>query len=417
MRLQGKPIQSVTWDDLQALVDNRVPESPSLEYKESLPAHTDLGKKELLADVSSLANSLGGILLFGAKEKRDEQGDRTDTVEELVGIETPSAAEAQLWLEQVIRSGLDPPLARVEIRYFPVPGRNRYVLAIGVPASLLAPHAVAFATTIPFWRRAGSMKYPLRTHDLRQAFLERHTWDDDANAFRDRRLGLLQSGRTPVATTTVPTLMLQVVPLGRLTHWIDLVPHWDLLAKNLGLDDTLFQGRLNFEGLLRNNSINGGVTRYVQWFRFGGIEVVATDVGSAMAFGTEWRPSVDATRTSIRIVEYALQAMSLMNNVLAVGPPYGVLCALTNVQARHIETIQRLLPQFFSPTDYHQIVEDHLVFPPVLFEEVSEDVDQVAQMLRRTLDALWQAGGFARCLLYSAEGAWKGRDLLGWNSL
>ena len=188
MRLQGKLLQDVTWEDLQALVDNQVPESPGLEYKEAIAGWSDAEKKELLADISALANTSGGVVLFGVSEKKDEQGKNTDLPEALVGMTGPNPAEVQRRLEQVIRSGLDPPLGRFLIRPFPIPAKDAYVLAVGVPASLQAPHAVAFATTMPFWRRAGSIKYSLRTHELRQVFLERERWEVEAEGFRFDRV-------------------------------------------------------------------------------------------------------------------------------------------------------------------------------------------------------------------------------------
>ena len=51
--------------DFEALVANAVAESATLEFKRSLFGNNDADKREFLADVSALANSAGGDLIFG----------------------------------------------------------------------------------------------------------------------------------------------------------------------------------------------------------------------------------------------------------------------------------------------------------------------------------------------------------------
>ncbi len=65
-----KPIYEVGTDDLQALVDNGVRESKTIEYKLELPGNADSEKAKFLASVSSLANTAGGDHLFGVRASR-----------------------------------------------------------------------------------------------------------------------------------------------------------------------------------------------------------------------------------------------------------------------------------------------------------------------------------------------------------
>lgn len=70
MRVLGKRIRDITATDLQALVDNGVAESETLDYKLTLPGGSDSEKKEFLADVSALANTSGGtIVLWNPRTK------------------------------------------------------------------------------------------------------------------------------------------------------------------------------------------------------------------------------------------------------------------------------------------------------------------------------------------------------------
>ena len=66
----NKPLEQITIEDLETLVENSVPESRTIEYKQCFPSNKDSDKKEFLADVSSFANTIGGILIFGITEKK-----------------------------------------------------------------------------------------------------------------------------------------------------------------------------------------------------------------------------------------------------------------------------------------------------------------------------------------------------------
>src|SRR6185437_10343429 len=59
-----KQLQSIREEDVQLVVSKAVPAGETIEYKRELP-QTSLEEQEFLADVSSLANTLGGDVVFG----------------------------------------------------------------------------------------------------------------------------------------------------------------------------------------------------------------------------------------------------------------------------------------------------------------------------------------------------------------
>ena len=63
-----KPLDEITEGDLNALVTASVPEKRTLDYKREIQQLNDAGKRELLADVSSFANTAGGDLILGMTE-------------------------------------------------------------------------------------------------------------------------------------------------------------------------------------------------------------------------------------------------------------------------------------------------------------------------------------------------------------
>src|SRR2546429_6128711 len=59
--------------DLKALIDGRVEESLTLEYKRATAlSRKDRDKDEITKDVSAFANSAGGILIYGIAEGTSE---------------------------------------------------------------------------------------------------------------------------------------------------------------------------------------------------------------------------------------------------------------------------------------------------------------------------------------------------------
>jgi hypothetical protein len=63
MTLRSVPIDSITEDHLQSLIDDQVAELRIIEYKRELPGRSDGEKREFLADVCSFANTAGGDLI------------------------------------------------------------------------------------------------------------------------------------------------------------------------------------------------------------------------------------------------------------------------------------------------------------------------------------------------------------------
>ena len=57
--------EAIAESGLLALVESRVGERRTIEYKREFPAGGDEAKREFLADASSFANASGGDLVFG----------------------------------------------------------------------------------------------------------------------------------------------------------------------------------------------------------------------------------------------------------------------------------------------------------------------------------------------------------------
>lgn len=195
-----KPIDEIGMEDLQRLQTNGVAESRSLDYKQVLPGGTDDDRKEFLADVSSLANTAGGDLIYGVVEGR-ERGRQTGIPERINGLSSVSPDAEALRLENMLRDGVAPRLPGVRLRWvtgFP----EGPVLIIRVPRSWAGPHMVIFKQHSRFYARNAGGKYVLDVFELRQAFLGSASIPERAREFRTERVGRLLGGEAPTTLTS-----------------------------------------------------------------------------------------------------------------------------------------------------------------------------------------------------------------------
>ena len=159
----SRPIDAINYNDIRDLVVEGRSEGRNLEYKLVLPGQTDGDKTEFLADVSSLANSNGGDIIFGVQ---DQSGIAVGL--QALHVVNPDAEIVRL--ESIIKDGLDPRLA-VRSHWIDEPNANGFgLLVIRVPASLSAPHRVKFKNNGRFWARLSRAKQEMDVNQLRDAF-------------------------------------------------------------------------------------------------------------------------------------------------------------------------------------------------------------------------------------------------------
>jgi len=120
---------------LQNLIENQIEESLHLDYK----ASGALGKQndktsEISKDVSAMANSDGGILIYGIKEDENNR----HLPGEIQPVERNEFSKE--WLEQIIQDKIQPRLNGVQI--FPIPiNTEDVVYVVDIPKSNTAHQA------------------------------------------------------------------------------------------------------------------------------------------------------------------------------------------------------------------------------------------------------------------------------------
>lgn len=384
MLLEGKTLENLTEADLQALITFQVRESRTVDYKLQFHFGTDAEKREFLADVVSFANASGGYLVYGMAEA---YGLPTA----LTGLDLPDAELLINGLENSIRSSIQPRITGFKTQAIPLEN-GRIALVLHIPRSWAAPHAVTFGGSLRFFARNSSGKYPLDVTDLRAAYARSEGIAHQIRQFRMERLQLVASANLPVPMPSSPKIVFHAVPFQSLdpAFQVDIAKFSGQIRDRLTLmQDAGLRYRYNFDGYLAYSKLNPRqeVEGYAQFFRNGILEVVDASLLRSKA---EEKPFVPATQMEQAIIRISQSFLTLYETISA-SPPFMFALSLVDVRGFYLAVnAQQVLHN-------HTIDRDVLMVPELLVERFEGDI---AQLLRKSFDVVWQAAGYPRSLNY-----------------
>lgn len=387
-----KPLDQIENSDIEALVENAVCESKTLEFKQELPGNSDKDKKEFLADVSSFANAAGGDIIYGIAETKARQTDDITEPEakqatSICGLSRIDEDNTILRLNRIVLDGIEPRIPGVQMEV--IEGfKGGPVLIIRVPKSWCGPHRVKASGR--FLCRQGSQKYDLDMAQLRSAFEGSGDIAKRIRDWRDERLGRIIAGETPVPLSDPARLAVHLVPLEAMSNpWRFEVGELKRASEKFKLFDAERRDRPNLDGWLIHDRANA--SQYTQVFRSAQVEAVNTGFIRGVG-GTE---KFSGTRLEKMIVDWLRPALQGMRD-LDVQPPCLFSLTLLNAKGACLET-------GFYREDGSPIDRDVLCVPEVLIDDFGSDISTV---MRPAFDAIWNACGFSGSESYDSEGKW-----------
>ncbi len=267
--IRDKPLASLTREDLQNLVTGEVSEGRDLEYKRDLYGSSDDQRRELLADVTSLANASGGDLLIGVDESNG-------CASALPGVNAAYADNEILRLENIVRDAVEPRLLGLRSCWIDL-GTGFSVLAIRVPSSLAAPHRVKFKGSARFFTRSSRGKYEMDTHELRSAFVSSEGLPDRFRALHNVSISHSLGTDMPFSVGSLPTAVASIAPLNLFREARDLeITEYMAQQPYVGGRSTVVSWMHTLEGVLVHTVPDSKdiVTGYTMTHRQGWVEAV-----------------------------------------------------------------------------------------------------------------------------------------------
>ncbi len=361
-------------------------ESQTLEFKGAAVGTSDNDRKEFLKDVTALANTAGGLLIYGIIEKES-------VADDVIALVIPSIDKEILRLQNILKDAVEPRLISVEMREVPL-NAGGCALLVKVPQSWRPPHRVTFGNSNRFYLRHSKGVFEPDTEGLRQVFNSGLDQERQLEAWREERLDRLRSGARGFRVDGNGVALVQVASLarGQANFQIPSVHkcNLDFLPPMLASSTH----RWNFDGLLLHapQARDDTVSAYTQIFSSWKVEMARgnfieqIDGRSTLRFGILVRSLYTAANRSIRgMVKHG-----------GFGP-FAVAVTISGLAGSTMTREYRA-----------KIDRDTLRFPILIVSGEATGVGLEEQMLP-IWDGLWQAYDNENCAIVRDEnGDWRG---------
>ena len=376
----NKRFDMIERSDIDSLVSNQVTEGKTLEYKEKLPNNSDNDKKEFLADITSFANASGGDILYGIKEKRDDNGNSTGIPEIACGLDGINADAEIRRLDNIIRDGIAPRISGIHIKS--IEGFTKgLMVVVRIPKSWASPHMVTFQNSSRFYSRNSAGKYQLEVSEIRSAFALSETLPEKVRRFRDDRIAKIIADETPAQLDHCPKIVLHILPIAAFdpVTRLDTTVLTDKKEKLSPIYTAGWSSRYNFDGFLTYSNSGGRPTcqTYFQIFRNGAIEAVEASILSEELSRKKEILSLVYEREIISALDRYLK----LEQELGFEPPIFILLSLLGVKD-YTMAVDRSRFLFLDPK---LIDRDVLLLPDIIVEDYES---KASDILRPAFDAV-----------------------------
>jgi len=381
-------IKNLTEERINDLMNNQIPESKTLDYKEQLPDYSYEHKKEFLADVSSFSNADGGNLIFGVKE------DKGIPVE-ITGVEVEDLDKEKQRFENLIRDCIEPRIQGIIITPFKLQN-GKYIFIFYIPKSFNSPHVVKINTHWRFYSRNSAEKYSLEVSELRSIITLSSSIRERIRDFRLERISQIKNRDLPVIISDDPKFIYHLIPLSSFAtdFSIDLAKfeHSNIKAQ-------LFYDLIkiyNYEGILIHNADKErNASWYAQVFRNGIIEVCNNQLHNSQDKTIE-RDIFESE--PIEKIPRWISVLNFFDIQLPIIFFYSILDIHGyKIKLNEYETMRKRQNRSFLTND--------LLMAEVLIDDNA--INNLPLTFKPLFDPIWNAAGHPQSPNYNDKGEWK----------
>lgn len=384
----------MVWDRayIESLVENQIPESQGVDYKRQAPKLDKecdgKDRRELLKDVTGMANAGGGVILFGVTNQvtlAPLQDEKPETYDKLT-----------LRLGEWLDAGIEPKLHN--LRFDKVDVEGGYVLVLKIPNTMAGPYwakvpdpggAKDTGSRI-FKIRRGTEVSNMTYHEVREAFdrnssalIRARDWSQERVMAMGR---FARSGEVLGAVHIIPMASYQQ-PLDPLD--IDAMrANSHTLARFFGEE---VNARPNFDGYRLSSPT--ALFPHAQVFRNGAIEMaeILSQPRPDGPSSATWPPFILFETRLVDFIRFALHYGLTYSAQVGPSSSTMVCVSLTNANAATLRTSARL-----GHAD-----RDTMAVPPFILESIT--TDEIKRVAKAALDMLFQGYGLTECALPVAE--------------
>ncbi len=161
----GLAPQPLTYAHIEAAVAAKMPETEDVDWKGTLPGTSAEEKAELCKDVAAMANTKGGLLVYGVTEERG-----TGRAQQIQPVDL---AETQSRRLRALAAAIRPLVPGIELVAMEGGTSGEGVLVMQVPASVDAPHVVGERTHLGVPFRVGPDTAWMNEREIERAYGDR----------------------------------------------------------------------------------------------------------------------------------------------------------------------------------------------------------------------------------------------------
>ena len=223
-----------TIQDIERLINDKVVENTSLEYKSGIDIHKKDGKKdwrcELVKDVCAMANARGGVIIYGVKEVK--QDGINAVPEKITPLDASEISKERL--EQIIFSNISPKIDGIEITCLILDkaNPNEVVYIVQVPQG-----TTAHQNTIDYryYKRRNATIEAMEDYEIRDVMNRNTVPNIELELEIERRNPIQAYVIQPVYNPMINAAVPQMVPQYATVYTLNCKPHniGTVMAENM----------------------------------------------------------------------------------------------------------------------------------------------------------------------------------------